>query len=324
MTPTEITPVSVLFDLAKRQCGVSHKELATMLLSGRPLSDGRSPQSRVDDRTWVSRFIVHAPGGTLTDRYFCDYTVGALRLAARMKSRSKRALSGEAILDIVCGEAGRAMDDALRAHGQNPTLYRNMLERIACEGSLSADERAEVALVLLVTAACTADVRRAVAEARDFADTAHGGGLVTPPPTLVAASPDAGLTAADEPPRWLGLLRVMNGLVAGAPQWMEPTATGSEIGALALTEGAANEVGPDVSGAHARIWCDETGAWWVEGLDSRHGTVLVSGVSGEETVVEPPRGQREGWQPAPIPLAVGDQLRLAASTTFLVIEGYPC
>ena len=147
MTPTEITPVSVLFDLAKRQCGVSHKELATMLLSGRPLSDGRSPQSRVDDRTWVSRFIVHAPVGTLTDRYFCDYTVGALRLAARMKSRSKRALSGEAILDIVCGEAGRAMDDALRVHGQNPALYRNMLARIACEGSLSADERAEVALV---------------------------------------------------------------------------------------------------------------------------------------------------------------------------------
>ena len=178
--------------------------------------------------------------------------------------------------------------------------------------------------MLLVTAACTADVRRAVAEARDFADTAHGGGLVTPPPTLVSAAAYAGSAAADDSPRWLGLLRVMNGLVTGAPQWLEPTVTGSEIGALALTEGAANEVGPDVSGAHARIWCDETGAWWVEGLDSRHGTVLVSGVSGEETVVEPPRGQREGWHPAPIPLAVGDQLRLAASTTFLVIEGYPC
>lgn len=69
-----------------------------------------------------------------------------------MKSLSKRALTGEAILDIVCGEAGRAMDDALKACGQSPTLYRNMMERIACEGSLTADERAEVALVLLVTA----------------------------------------------------------------------------------------------------------------------------------------------------------------------------
>ena len=97
--------------LAKRHCGVSHKELAGLLLSGRPLSDGRSPQSRLDDRTWVSRFIVHAPAGTLSDSYFCDYAVGALRFAARMKSRSKRALTGEAILDIVCGEAGRAMDE---------------------------------------------------------------------------------------------------------------------------------------------------------------------------------------------------------------------
>ena len=168
MTPIDATPTSVLFDLAKRHCGVSHKELAGLLLSGRPLSDGRSPQSRLGDRTWVSRFIVHAPAGTLSDSYFCDYAVGALRFAARMKSRSKRALTGNAILEIVCGEAGRAMDDALKACGQSPTLYRNMMERIACEGSLTADERAEVALVLLVTAACTADVRRAVAEAREF------------------------------------------------------------------------------------------------------------------------------------------------------------
>ena len=91
MTPIDATPTSVLFDLAKRHCGVSHKELAGLLLSGRPLSDGRSPQSRLGDRTWVSRFIVHAPAGTLSDSYFCDYAVGALRFAARMKSRSKRA-----------------------------------------------------------------------------------------------------------------------------------------------------------------------------------------------------------------------------------------
>ena len=68
MTPIDATPTSVLFDLAKRHCGVSHKELAGLLLSGRPLSDGRSPQSRLDDRTWVSRFISSAerPAGPWT------------------------------------------------------------------------------------------------------------------------------------------------------------------------------------------------------------------------------------------------------------------
>lgn len=325
MTPIGTTPTSVLFDLAKRHCGVSHKELAGLLLSGRPLSDGRSPQSRFDDRTWVSRFIVHAPAGTLSDGYFCDFAVGALRFAARMKSRSKRALSGEAILEIVCGDAGRSMDDALKACGQSPAPYRNMMERIACEGSLTADERAEVALVLLVTAACTADVRRAVTEARDFAEKMHGSGLATPPLALASqgAAQEEAPPDIDDHPRWLGLLRIVDGVVAGAPQWVEPTATGAEVGALALTEGAVSEVGPDVSGRHVRLWRDDAGAWWVEGCDSLHGTVLVSGLTGEETVVEPARSQREGWQSAPIPVAPGDQLRLAASTTFLLLEGYP-
>ena len=130
-------------------------------------------------------------------------------------------------------------------------------------------------------------------------------------------------TGADDRPRWLGLLRIVDGVVAGEPQWVEPTATGAEVGALVLTEGAVSEVGPDVSGCHARLWRDDAGAWWVEGCDSRHGTVLVNGLTGEETVVEPPRGQRDGWQASPVPVAPGDQLRLAASTTFLLIEGYP-
>ena len=162
-----------------------------------------------------------------------------------MKSRSKRALTGNAILEIVCGEAGRAMDDA-KACGQSPTLYRNMMKRIACEGSLTADERAEVALVLLVTAACTADVRRAVAEAREFSEKMHGGGLATPPlaPMSQGAAREAVTAGADDRPRWLGLLRIVDGIVAGAPQWVEPTATGAEVGALALTEGAVSEVGP--------------------------------------------------------------------------------
>lgn len=200
-----------------------------------------------------------------------------------------------------------------------------MMERIACEGSLTADERAEVALVLLVTAACTADVRRAVAEAREFSEKMHGGGLATPPlaPMSQGAAREAVTAGADDRPRWLGLLRIVDGIVAGAPQWVEPTATGAEVGALALTEGAVSEVGPDVSGRHARLWRDDAGAWWVQGCDSRHGTVLVNGLTGEETVVEPPRGQRDGWQASPAPVAPGDQLRLAASTTFLLIEGYP-
>ena len=120
MTPTDVTPASVLFDLMKRECGVSHKELAGMLLSGRPLSDGRSPLSRMEDRTWVSR-VVHAAPASLADRYFCDYSVCALRLTARMKSRERKALTSETILSIALpGGPARRWTVPWRPTGKTP------------------------------------------------------------------------------------------------------------------------------------------------------------------------------------------------------------
>lgn len=50
----DLTPCGVLFDVFKRKGGISHKELAGLILSDRPLSDGRSASSRAADRTWLS------------------------------------------------------------------------------------------------------------------------------------------------------------------------------------------------------------------------------------------------------------------------------
>ena len=61
----ELTPCGAMFDIFKRAAHLSHIELCGLVLSSRPLADGRSPQSRAADRSWVSRFIVRAPGGTL-------------------------------------------------------------------------------------------------------------------------------------------------------------------------------------------------------------------------------------------------------------------
>ena len=322
MSPADNTPAFVLFDLMKRQCGIAHKEVAGFVLSGKPLSDGRSPVSRKDDRTWVSRFIVHAPRGSLSDKYFCDFSTSALRLASRMKSRSKRPFTGQQILDLVCGDAGLAMDRALAAQGEDPAVYRNLLERIAADTSLYPDERAEIALVAFVAAGCTADPARAVREAQGFAVKIHGSAVATPPS---CAEANAGLYigASEESPVWMGLLRVSDGLVAGAPHWISPTGEKVEIGSLALAEGSVADVAPDVSGVHARIWRDGEGSWWVEGANSRNGTTLTSALTGEGTVVEPPKKQRDGFEPRPVKISLGDTLTLGSQTTFIAIEGFP-
>ncbi len=46
----ELTPCGAMFDIFKRAAHLSHIELCGLVLSSRPLADGRSPQSRGGDR----------------------------------------------------------------------------------------------------------------------------------------------------------------------------------------------------------------------------------------------------------------------------------
>lgn len=331
MSEESTTPLSVLFDLVRRQADVSNKELASIILSGKPLADGRSPRSRIGDRTWMSRYIVHAPVSMLSEQYFGNYAVSAMRLVSRMKSRQYAGLDDRCILELACGDEGRAMDDALRATGQDVAPYRNMMERIRDAASLSMGERAEAAFVLLVSAACSGSVRRCVTETQRFIDDMYSGSVRTPEP---AAGCDLLARGSNEllPERWLGLVRVVDGMVVGDAQWVPPTAEGAVVGSLALDEGAAAQVGPDVSGEHLRLWREDVG-WFVQGLGSRNGTVLVSGLTGERTVVEPTHEERRqmrraekaapGVEPPMFRVFPGDQLELAKSTTFLLVEGIP-
>ena len=100
----------------------------------------------------------------------------------------------------------------------------------------------------------------------------------------------------------LGLLCVQNGYVVSVPRWIQPSEEGVEIGALATGEGGITD---DVSARHAHIWCDESGAWFVEDLSSTNGTVVVNGATSVCIQVEPGRSAQ---------LNPGDELKLGEST----------
>ena len=312
--PHASTPAAALFDLMKRRCGISHKELSSLVLSGRPLADGRSPASRVSDRTWVSRFVVHARPDALQEGIFADFSVSALRIIARMKSQRKGPVSGEEIVAFVCGEGLRALERPLAACGQPVQPLYAMLDRIEAERSLTADERAEAAMVLLTSAARTAESAQALEEVRAFTQAVHGGGLATPPAVPVSDEVVVGSMAAVSEKPWLGLLRMEEGRVVGSAHWVAPEGAGAYIGSLAAGDGDVSAVSADVSGCHARVWRDEAGAWRVEDLGSRNGTAVTSAASGERGAVEPGG--------APCELHSGDLLHVA-STTFAILEGYP-
>lgn len=293
MTEAHLTPCGALFAVMKKHGGMSYKELASLVLSGKPLTDGRSPASRVSDRTWVSRFIVHAPVGSLQDRYFSDFGVSSLRIVARLKAREKRALSSEQILGFIVGDGGAMMRQALSAAHQDVALYDNVLARLIGGAGYTNDERVEIAMTLFVAAGCTADVRKAARFAVSYAKSVHGDNLATTPAASLGDADVAPDRERMEHARFaLGLVRVVDGYVKGDARWVSPDNSGIEIGALALGEGDIADVGPRVSGRHAHVWCDGGGRWFVEDLGSRNGTVVVSGVDRGKIVVAPPKDEK--------------------------------
>lgn len=109
----ELTPCGAMFDIFKRAAHLSHIELCGLVLSSRPLADGRSPQSRAADRSWVSRFIVRAPVGTLQQRYFAEYGTSAARIMSQLALRQRNPMDSTAVINMVCGPAGEPMVRAL-------------------------------------------------------------------------------------------------------------------------------------------------------------------------------------------------------------------
>lgn len=322
MTKDELTPAAALFGMMKRYGGISYKDLASLILSGKPLSDGVSPVSRINDRAWLSRFVVHAPVGSIQERYFADFASSSLRVIARLKANKRKALTSAQILDLVTGARGEEMVDALVACHQDVSLYKNILERLKRESGFTENERAEMAMVLLVAAGCTANVRKAAAQVLNFSKAVHGAGMATPliTPRVLEGEGSAAEAYVDGPTTLL-LLRVVDGYVMGNPHWLDASEDGTVVGSLALGEGSITDVGSDVSGKHLLL-TREDGQWLAQGLGSKYGTILVSGVDHSETVVEPPRDQRSDDRPGEkVPINPGDELLLASTTHFMIMEG---
>lgn len=308
----EPTPCGVLFDTFKRAGGITHRELATLVLSERPLSDGRSPVSRASDRTWISHAIVHAPVGSLQPRYFRDFGFAAQCVMGRLRASRRRGMTSGEILHLVCGEPSRLMEAALGACQQDVRLYRNTMERLRTSEGYTVGERAEAAMVLFVACGCSANVRAAVDYTLGYVRDVLGGRLGTPESAAVEAG--AGAPAFEAPARPLGLLRVEGGYVAAAPYWVDPAGDPVEIGTLATGAHDITDVAEDVSACHLRVWHAPDGRWLVRDLGSTNGTVLVSADAPEPVALEPE---------ADVQVHPGDELRLGASTVFMLIEGMP-
>lgn len=324
MAPAEPTPCNVFFSIMKKYGGISYKDMAGMILSSKPLIDGKSPVSRANDRSWVSRFIIHAPAGSLQSGYFCEPSVSALRVISKLKAKGRKTLSSAEILELIYGSTGEAMVSALQACGQDIPLYRNMLYRIANDTGFTIDERTEIAMTFFVGVACTANVKKAAESALEFSKNVHGTGMTTPMVTPSGAvTTHVDLESIIERST-LGLIRTVDGYIVGSPHWIDFDTKEVEIGSFALGENTITDVESDVSSHHAIMRLDDEGNWLISGLGSKNGTYLISGLDGTKIVVEAPESERSDSEvQESVQVHPGDEIVLGANTHFMVVEGVP-
>ncbi len=307
----EPTPCKVLFQIMKRDYKVSYQELASLILSDEPMSDGKTALSKSGDRTWISRSIVNASASSLKTEMFSDYATAAIRIIARIKTREKNPCDSTEIYNILVTKGHPQMVKALQKLGQDRYLYQKVVLRLCETNSCTLNEKIEFAMTLFVATACSLDIRKAAEYTVNYAKTIHGSEMKTTPSIEVGSIGHQEKKEHSAPQ--IGILRVIDGYVKGKTHWVKPDTAGSTIGSIALGENDITDVATNVSSRHARIFKEST-TWYIEDLESRNGTVHINGSTGEMTQLDR-RSSR-------ITLHAGDEILLAKSTRFVIIEGF--
>ena len=302
------TPSSVLYaDL--RSCGISNKDAARVLLSDTVLIGGKTPRSRVDSRTYLSREVVHVTPDRVYPGMFADFYVSTQTLCGRIMARK----SDLQVVEHYAGVAARNMEAALAAYGISAQMYKNEVVRLRSAHLQREQDRPLLLFMLFCITGCLADVGRAIELVEQFAQRK----LTLDLATITTASSSITTMMSADAPSLLGLLRIVNGMAQPPIYPLSPE--GSTIGAHAVGPGAITNVGSDVSRLHARVWRDGT-RWMCQGLLSTNGTFIVLAADRSQVMVEPPRSQRmPNVTYEPQEIHEGDMLCMGR-TQFLVLR----
>lgn len=313
------TPSSVMYADLKTFGGVANKDAARLLLSSRVMYGGRAPRDRVDERTFLSREVVHVDPSRVDPSQFGDFATSSQVLAHRIVAKhGGNEAARVAVHQHYCGPAAREMAAVLKAHGLDDKIYINLVNRAA--KSMPPENIDGVALLVMtfVATGCLANPSEAAFLVDQVASKQLSADLGT---ISVGVTADvSGVGDEDAVQGTLGLIRVIDGMARPPIHPLSAAPSGTVVGSLVTGDGTVNDVDVDVSRHHLHIWQEE-GTWYCQGMGSTNGTVLISGADRSTQVVEPPKRERSGQTVyPPVPLQNSDELCLGKTTRFLVMK----
>ena len=314
------TPSSFMFTDLRKFGKLTNRDAAQELLSATVTYGGKAPRMRINDRTFLSRQIVHALPGQTHPELFADFFQSSQTLTSRIiANRPNPATAREEVRAHYCGDAALGMQRVLRDFDLDDTLYANAISRISAAKFRSESDRTVLYVMLFLTIGCLADPQRAVSIVERFVEYKLAMDIIL---GLELVAPELGRFGHLPGPLQLllGLLRISGGTARPPIHPLATTDEGTLVGSLVEGADVINDVDVDVSRRHLRVWRD--GAhWYAQGLESTNGTTLIPGDGGDAVTIEPPRAKRthDGSYP-PVEISNSDILCLGATTRFLVMR----
>ena len=300
-----------MFDDLRRFGGISNIEAARILLSAKVSYGGSSPRDKAEDRTYLSRYVVHMTPDDADASQFADFEVSTLNVSSRLLARHGH--DRQAIVEHYLGDASSKICAALDGWGRDSRLYSNEMRRLAGANFKRENYRSMLLLMLFLATGCLADAKEAVAIVEDYSLHRLSEDIETLSDDYVNLGQGSALA-----PVTLGLLRLVGGVAYPPILALDPN--GTIVGSLADGPSAIRDVGSDVSRRHLRIWRSDD-IWLCQGMHSTNGTTLISGVDAQPICVEPPRSRQSAKiEYPPQEIREGDRLQLGASTEFLVMR----
>lgn len=316
------TPSSCMFGDLRAFGGLTNRDSALILLSDSVTFGGETPRARINERTFLSRQIVHAMPGQTPASFFADFFHSSQKIRGAIAARLRD--EGDPHVKIVEHYSGPAADrmrqvlDQLDLEG---AIYSNAVSRILAAGLRSEADRATLLVMLFVSTGCLGDPRAAVDVVDRFVTYKLALDVNTVEMDLGENCPELLEPEPDDEGLELGLLRVAGDVVRPPIYPLSCDPEGTVIGALADGKNVINDVDVDVSREHLRIW-REHGTWLAQDLGSTNGSELISGADGSTTVIAEPRTLREepSLPAAAVAIESGDKIRLGSTTVFLVLR----
>lgn len=311
------TPTEVMYGCLKQFGGIRNNELARILFSHSFVYGGVPLVDRLGERTFVSRIVSRAAPGDFPEGAFRPFSESAQKIYSILASKYPGLAGKQKIIEYFVGEGCQRMCDCLQELGLNDILYQNLVERLYAMDQIGVGDKAMLIILQFIATGTLGNPSRASKITQDYARRTTSTNFTTDIVHDSSPAPEV----LHETDVCLGLCRIVDGRMRMPAYILNASEEGTEIGSLSTAENAINDVGPGVSRRHLRVFRDETGYWYAQGLGSTNGSVVIRADSNIEEPIELPRSERDPQEEAPcVQLFANDTLRLAGTTLFAVLE----